>query len=324
MSLRTQNRQDESTEKKTNQGTDRTHRSCPDCDTGVKQTGGEWVCPECGVVLDDLVVDHGPEWRAYNQQERQKKSRVGAPNSLALHDRGIGSVIGDGNAPKKRPAAHSDKVDVLKVTHSCVSGGDSDMRRRRFVFGEAHRIASELDLPRQTVEETAYILRRCQANEVQIGRSWEGVVGAAILIACRHHDLPVLARDVVEFSRLDDARKKIFRCLSKIKQKTDVTVPLPPEPIDLVPRFLSMVSPYIRPFDDIGEFRQCVRRLIRYTEERTYNGSPETLTVAAIFYVAKQRGLTSQDSESSLTQDKISEITGVSQVTIRNTYQEFL
>ncbi|SEP30502.1 TFIIB zinc-binding, partial [Halogranum amylolyticum] len=69
---------------------------CPECQSTAlvrSPDRGELVCDDCGLVVDDNVVDHGPEWRAFDHSERQSKSRVGAPVTRTMHDKGLTTTI---------------------------------------------------------------------------------------------------------------------------------------------------------------------------------------------------------------------------------------
>ena len=39
----------------------------------------ELICQACGIVVTNTELDTGPEWRAFDQQQRDKLPRVGAP-----------------------------------------------------------------------------------------------------------------------------------------------------------------------------------------------------------------------------------------------------
>ncbi len=73
-----------------------TYDSCPSC--GSEKTindsaTGDLLCSNCGTVLFQHMIDHGAEWRAFNNDEREKKSRVGAPLTLTMHDKGLSTNI---------------------------------------------------------------------------------------------------------------------------------------------------------------------------------------------------------------------------------------
>ena len=61
------------------------HRKCSECgaaDNIVSDPrSGQWICACCGVVVDSRMFDSGPEWRAYDYQEEQDRSRGGSPLS---------------------------------------------------------------------------------------------------------------------------------------------------------------------------------------------------------------------------------------------------
>ena len=72
----------------------RPSRICPECGGRLVSDAehGETVCNECGLVVDENEIDHGPEWRAFDASERnEKKSRTGAPTTKMMHDKGLSS-----------------------------------------------------------------------------------------------------------------------------------------------------------------------------------------------------------------------------------------
>lgn len=48
---------------------------CPECQSQITQEGsqGEAICVNCGLVYEEDQIDYGPEWRAFRQNERDKK-----------------------------------------------------------------------------------------------------------------------------------------------------------------------------------------------------------------------------------------------------------
>ncbi|TVT94036.1 transcription initiation factor IIB, partial [Haloferax volcanii] len=69
---------------------------CPECSGHLvtDEEHGETICEDCGLVVEDTVVDRGPEWRAFDSAERDSKSRVGAPTTKMMHDKGLSTNIG--------------------------------------------------------------------------------------------------------------------------------------------------------------------------------------------------------------------------------------
>ena len=55
---------------------------CPECGSHIlvhDYERAELVCNECGLVVEADFIDHGPEWKAYDEEQRMNRSRVGAP-----------------------------------------------------------------------------------------------------------------------------------------------------------------------------------------------------------------------------------------------------
>ena len=46
----------------------------------------EIVCMDCGFVITAKIADLGPEWRAFDHEQRAKRARVGAPFTFTIHD----------------------------------------------------------------------------------------------------------------------------------------------------------------------------------------------------------------------------------------------
>ena len=87
---------------------------CPECD-GVQLVSDdtETYCPDCGLIVEDAGLDHGPEWTPYDEAERR---RVGGPVTPMRHDRGISAEIGrfrDGHG-RELPAATQARLRRLR------------------------------------------------------------------------------------------------------------------------------------------------------------------------------------------------------------------
>ncbi len=60
---------------------------CPECGSPriVRDfKRGELICQDCGYVIEERYIDAGPEWRAFDSEQREKRSRVGAPITYSV------------------------------------------------------------------------------------------------------------------------------------------------------------------------------------------------------------------------------------------------
>ncbi len=60
---------------------------CPICGGTVfirDYDRGETTCKKCGYVIDERMIDLGPEWRAFDEEQRERRGRTGAPMTLSV------------------------------------------------------------------------------------------------------------------------------------------------------------------------------------------------------------------------------------------------
>ena len=51
------------------------------------------MCDDCGLVLEDNVIDQGAEWRVFSPEQGDQRARTGAPMTVMLHDKGLSTDI---------------------------------------------------------------------------------------------------------------------------------------------------------------------------------------------------------------------------------------
>ncbi|ELK45577.1 transcription initiation factor TFB, partial [Haloferax sp. BAB-2207] len=112
----------------------------------VVRTGdGELIHEETGIIIEEERIDPGPEWRAFNHSERQSKSRVGAPTTQTMHDKGLTTTIdwkdkdayGRSISSKKRSQMHR-----LRKWQERIRTKDAGERNLQFALSEIDRMAS--------------------------------------------------------------------------------------------------------------------------------------------------------------------------------------
>ena len=69
---------------------------CPECggrNLTRDETRGEVTCDDCGLVLEDNVIDQGAEWRVFSPEQGDQRARTGAPMPVMLHDKGLSTDL---------------------------------------------------------------------------------------------------------------------------------------------------------------------------------------------------------------------------------------
>ena len=86
-------------------------QSCPECGSQRIMRDyecAEIVCMDCGFVVAAKIADRGPEWRAFDEDQRSKRTRVGAPLTYTIHDKGLSTTTeGSGLQAQKVAAPYS-------------------------------------------------------------------------------------------------------------------------------------------------------------------------------------------------------------------------
>jgi transcription initiation factor TFIIB len=289
-------------------------RVCPECDGRLANDTehGETVCSDCGLVVEEDEIDHGPEWRAFDAAEKDQKSRVGAPTTNMMHDKGLSTNIGwqdkdaYGNSLSSR---QRQKMQRLRTWNERFRTRDSRERNLKQALGEIDRMASALGLPENVRETASVIYRRALSDDLLPGRSIEGVATAAVYASARQAGVPRSLDEVERVSRV--GKMELTRTYRYIIRELGLEIK-PADPESYVPRFASDLT-----LSDEAERR--ARALIDSArQEGILSGkSPVGLAAAAIYASAL---LTNQK----VTQSEVSEVADISEVTIRNRYKELL
>lgn len=301
-----QNQQDEEEEEQN----DVSENVCPECGGDLRTDGDELVCQECGLVAEDQNIDRGPEWRAFNHQERQEKSRVGAPTTKTMHDKGLTTTIdwkdkdayGRNIGAKKRS-----QMNRLRRWQERIRTKDAGERNLQFALSEIDRMSSALDLPDSVREVASVLYRRALDEDLIRGRSIEGVATACLYAACRKEGLPRSLEEIEDVSRVE--RKEIGRTYRYVSKALSLEMK-PVDPKRYVQRYCSEL--------ELSEkVKTKAMEIIETTAEQgLLSGKSPTGYAAAAIYAA---ALLCNEKR---TQREVAEVAQVTEVTIRNRYQE--
>ncbi|RLI17775.1 transcription initiation factor IIB, partial [Candidatus Bathyarchaeota archaeon] len=147
---------------------------------------GEIVCARCGYVISTSLFDQGPEWRAFDEEQRERRTRVGAPLTWTIHDKGLSTIIDwhdrDIYGRKLKPVEKA-KVYRLRKWHrrSKVSGATE--RNLAYALSELTKVAYKLNLPKNVLETASVLYRRIVKQRLIRGRSRQGIAAASITMA---------------------------------------------------------------------------------------------------------------------------------------------
>lgn len=294
---------------------DELEESCPSChslDTVFDQNRGELICGHCGLVITAKVIDNGPEWRAFDSDQRERRTRVGAPMTFTIHDQGLSTIIDWKNkdfSGKEIPSRLRSQIYRLRRWQSRIRVSDATERNLTFALSELDRMASVLGLPKNLRESAAKIYRSAVKNHLIRGRSIEGVAAASLYAACRICKIPRTLQEISDCARVD--KKEIGRSYRFVAGKLNLSSN-PTKATDYVARFVSELKL-------TSNVSKKAIEIIKIAEKRGLtSGRGPTGVAAAAIYVA------SIFFRERRTQRDIARVSQVTEVTVRNRFKELI
>lgn len=285
---------------------------CPECtsDNLVEDYDrGEVICQACGLVINENVMNRGPEWRAFTKEERESRGRVGIPISYSMHDKGLSTVIDRINRDaygKQLPI--STRLEMLRLrkwqirtrVHSSID------RNLAQAMAELDRLTDNLHIPSQVKERAAVIYRKALDSGLVRGRSIAAIAAAALYAACRATETPRTLKEVAAASSVK--RKDVARCYRLLLRELNIKMPVE-DPVRCVSKIASKVRIPIK------TQRTAIKILGEAKKRGVISGKDPMGLAAAALYVACVL------DDVKKTQKEIAEVANVTEVTVRNRYK---
>ncbi|HML03149.1 MAG TPA: transcription initiation factor IIB [Candidatus Bathyarchaeia archaeon] len=289
--------------------------TCPECGSEKvirDYEAGEIVCMDCGFVVATKLTDRGPEWRAFDDEQRAKRTRVGAPMTYTIHDKGLSTMIDwhDRDIYGKRLSpGQKAQVYRLRKWQRRIRVSDATERNIAFALSEISKISNGLSLPKNIVETASVIYRKAVKERLIRGRSIQGVTAASIYVACRKCELPRTLEEIAQASNLN--KKEVGRSYRFLIKELDYFIP-PLRPSQCITKFSNQLT---MP----GMVEEIAHKILTTAKDlKLTSGRGPTGIAAAASYIASV--LTGERK----TQREIAEIAQVTEVTIRNRYKELV
>ena len=188
---------------------------CPECNSRKldrDETRGEIVCQDCGLVLEDNVIDQGAEWRVFSPEQGDQRARTGAPMTVMLHDKGLSTDIDWQNkdySGKTINSRYRSQFYRMRKWQKRSRVSNATERNLAMALTELDRMASRLELPKTVRESAAVNYKKAVEKRLIRGRSIEGVAAASLYAACRQCGVPRTLDEIGQASRT--GRKEIGR-----------------------------------------------------------------------------------------------------------------
>jgi len=270
---------------------------------------GERFCGKCGFVISETTQDTGPEWRSFSKEGGADPTRTGAPTTLAMHDRGLATIINPMNrdaSGKPLTSAMKSTIERLRTWDSRSKVNASSDKNLRQALSQLATLKDKLSLNDAGIEKASYIYRKALEKGLVRGRSISALIAAALYAACRDTETPRTLKDVADAGNIK--KKDISRCYRILHKELDLKMPVV-NPIQCIARIASKLG--------ISEkTKRYAAKVLQIAQEHEESAGkdPMGLAAAALY-------LSCVKNNEDMTQRDIAEASNVTEVTIRNRYK---
>ncbi|MDQ2684408.1 MAG: transcription initiation factor IIB [Thermoproteota archaeon] len=269
----------------------------------------EYVCSACGCVSSqDPNSDSMTNFRTnsgYND-----RTRTGMPESLAIHNKGLSTLIGIGDTDARGKAlepSQKNSMQRLRTWNNRAQLNDSVSRNLEKALKLLNNFGDKLYLSQAVIEGAAYIYRKAAIKKLAKGRSTLGLVGAALYAACRETATPKTITDIATACNI--TTKDIMSHYKLILKELSLQMPVlhGPDYVTLICNRLQLSE---------KTKREALRIFSMVQQNRISIGKNPRALAGSIIYLA------SQNCNEFLRQVEICQVAEISTVSLRKRCKE--
>ena len=265
---------------------------------------GEIICQSCGRILQENITDTKKEERSFTQDQH-------APTSLTMHDMGLSTIIGKYNRDfVGKPLGYEMKQSMnrMRIWDSRSQTKTSSEKNLRIALYEMVKLKEKLGLSDAVIDRAAYLYRKAAKAQLVRGRTVKSIVGACVYAACRDMET---TRTIIDISNhLQEKRKLIAKAYRILFQNLRLTVPVT-DPINCIIKFANNLQ-----IPEITK-REAIKIFDILKEKELTAGKNPNAVAATVIYMAGIK------TNINLSQHEITQISGITSVTIRNRLQDY-
>jgi transcription initiation factor TFIIB len=274
---------------------------------------GEIICSTCGMVISDKIQSSSSEWRNFEQVigsstgPNAPRRHSGSTFSLARHDKGLYTVIGDRDSDaygKQLNPLVRHYMHKIRMYDTRTQSNFRD-RNRRKAFTELYGLKEKIGFSDAIAEKTAYIYRKAEKRGIIRGRTVSSILAACLYVACREM---LAAKTLKEIAKASNIRlKTLSKDYRLLLRELDLKIPNN----DLV-YCVSKIGNAIPTSEKTKRRAIELVYIINKKDRNTYTSGKDPMGLAATaLFVA------STDNGEGITQKEVASAAGLTAVTIR-------
>jgi transcription initiation factor TFIIB len=287
---------------------------CSECESTniVSDTiAGELVCGDCGLVIQENILDRGAEWKAFTHQEELSRARAGSPTKYSHYDKGLSTIIhvdrdafGRLLSPKvRRQMWRLRRWQIRSRVHA------SQSRNLSQAMNELQRLSEKLHISSSVQEMAAVIYRKALNKDLIRGRNITAIVAGSLYVACRFTKIPRTLKEIAEASLRD--QKEIARAYRLIVQTLKMKMPID-DPMDYITKIAQKAGVS-------SNVEGLAIKIIRDAKNKhvAMGKDPTGLATAALYMASKIK-------REKKTQSHLAKAAKITEVTVRNRAKDLM
>ena len=296
-------------------------QNCPECRSSLvdDMQNGETICSGCGVVVADQIVDFGPEAVSSNLEDKTKLARATGQTTYSQHDLGITTEIAASSKDYSgKTINHSvaSQMNNLRKWQQRVRVSTPKERRLTNILVKMGESCNSLNLSKNVLETSSMIYRNLDKSIDVKGKSVVSITAATIYMACKQCGVVRSLDEICKsMCQLKDVKSKT-KLAARYYRTMIMEMGSSTAPVVTMDKYISKIA-------NMTQTEVKVERLALEIAEKTKNdnltgGKSPNGIASAYLYVAST--LLGQN----VLQRDVSNVAGVTEVTIRNRCKEIL
>jgi transcription initiation factor TFIIB len=288
---------------------------CPECGSPkieMDKYRGEIICADCGIVHMGNAIDMGPEWSSFQRDNGSRPERTGPAsdiNKMKTPEMTIISFTDKDHYGNSIPSTTRAQIYRMRRWQRRIRTYNVEKKNLIKGYHEIEIISQALEVKRPVIELAKEHYKRAAELMMVQGRGVECVALASVYIACRENGSPRSFNEIMKDYNV--TRRDLIRTFRKMVRDMGIRTEHT-RPMDFLERFCDRLKLN-------QSTRKKAEEMIEELERKAYTTGkdPAGVTASCIYISTLITGQTR-------TQDEISKVSRVTEVTIRKRYKEII
>ena len=288
---------------------------------------GEIICNICGIVLSEekklplhprvqeemTIISHINTTTNTNTNLQYNENNSNSNNNILLNIESS-TIIGKSNVDAVGKRISNDmqnKIDKLRILEQRTRFINPKDRNLKYAFNKLNNIKHKLGLSNAISEKSFYLYRKASSAELVKGRTTEGILSAAIYLACKELGTPKTLKEISDITNLK------IKSISKYSRLLILELDLKPIPVIDPIKCIVKIANNLNLEEKTKH--KAIKIMKKVIEQEIHVGkNPLAIAASTIYAVCK----TSKEKEK--TQIEIANSADISAVVIRDRYNDII